>query len=107
MSQAPEANPLLRQTVEQALHNLAPEADLARLHPQRSLREQLDLDSFDFLQLLIGLQQRLGVSVPERDYRQVDSLEGLIAHLAGRAGEAQAEPLPRSLPGAHRPPQEG
>ena len=72
----------IRRAVADAVLAVAPEADLARIDARRSLREQLDIDSFDFLNLLIDLQGRLGVEVPEADYRRVDSLDGLVAYLA-------------------------
>ena len=79
----------IRRAVADAVLALAPEADLARIDARRSLREQLDIDSFDFLNLLIDLQGRLGVEVPEADYRRVDSLDGLVAYLV-----AHREPKP-------------
>lgn len=71
-----------RQQVRDAVLSIAPEADLAHLDPRASLREQLDLDSFDFLNLLIALHERLGVEVPEADYGKVDGLDALAAYLA-------------------------
>jgi acyl carrier protein len=77
----------LRRDVAECLRQIAPELDPAGLDPRHSLREQADLDSFDFLRLLLALQERLGVAVPEADYRQVDSLDGLVEYLrAHRAG---------------------
>lgn len=72
----------LHQAVAAALRNIAPEADLGLIDPATSLREQLDLDSFDFLKLLIALQETLGVNIPEADYGRVDSLDALLAYLA-------------------------
>jgi acyl carrier protein len=77
---------LVRQAVIDAVHVIAPEADFAGVDGRRSLREQLDLDSFDFLNLLIDLRARLGVEIPERDYAQVDALDRLIAYLVERSG---------------------
>lgn len=71
----------IRRTVIDSVMEIAPEADFAKVDPGRSLREQLDLDSFDFLNLLIALQERVGVDVPEADYRLVDSLDGLVDYL--------------------------
>lgn len=71
----------IRRTVIDSVMEIAPEADFAKVDPGRSLREQLDLDSFDFLNLLIALQGRVGVDVPEADYRLVDSLDGLVDYL--------------------------
>ena len=79
-------NDRIRTAVAECVGGIAPEADLAHIDSKASLREQLDIDSFDFLNLLIALQQRLGIEVPEADYRQVDSLDGLLEYLARRAG---------------------
>lgn len=76
----------IRRQVVEAVLVIAPEADLARVDPRRSLRAQLDLDSFDFLNLLIDLQVRVGVEVPEADYGKVDSLDALIGYIAPRVG---------------------
>ena len=71
----------IRRTVIDSVMEIAPEADFSQVDPGRSLREQLDLDSFDFLNLLIALHERVGVEVPEADYRLVDSLDGLVDYL--------------------------
>jgi acyl carrier protein len=71
----------LRRAVAECLQQIAPEVDPAALDPRRSLRDQADLDSFDFLRLLVALNERLGVEVPEADYGLVDSLDGLVDYL--------------------------
>lgn len=76
--------PAIRQAVTDAILAIAPEADVAQLDARRPLRQQLDIDSFDFLNLLIDLHERLGVEVPEADYAKVDSLDSLVAYLAAR-----------------------
>ncbi|MDP3251701.1 MAG: phosphopantetheine-binding protein [Hydrogenophaga sp.] len=75
---SPEA---LRQAVASALGGIAPEADIDQINPTASLREQLDLDSFDFLKLLIALQESVGVEIPEAAYGEVDSLQRLVEYL--------------------------
>lgn len=74
----PEA---IRQVLKELLAALAPEADLDDLRPGETLRKGLDLDSYDFLQLLVGVEERIGVTVPEADYAKVLTLEGLISYL--------------------------
>lgn len=74
----------LRQTVIDSVLKLAPEADFARLDAAASLREQLDLDSYDFLNLLLALHEKLGVDIPEADYARVDGLDRLIDYLQQR-----------------------
>lgn len=75
----------IRRHLIEAVQAIAPEADFARVDAGGSLRGQLDLDSFDFLNLLIDLQARTGVAVAEADYGKVDSLEALVAYVAARA----------------------
>jgi len=71
----------LVQTVLDALREVAPETDTASLRPDRSLRDQLDIDSMDFLNFIIGLHERTGVDIPERDYPKLTTINACIAYL--------------------------
>jgi acyl carrier protein len=66
------------------LGNLAPETDPAALGPDADLRDGLDLDSMDFLNLMIALDRRLGVAIPEADYGKLRTLQGALDYLAAR-----------------------
>ena len=79
----------IRQAVIDSVQAIAPEADFAAREPRRPFREELDLDSFDFLNVLIELHARLGVEIPEADYAKVGTLEALLAYLAGRLDARQ------------------
>jgi acyl carrier protein len=72
----------IRTTVLRALGEIAPEANLDRIKPDVSFRQQLDIDSMDFLNLIIALHKTLGVEIPERDYPQLATLRGCIDYLA-------------------------
>ncbi|ODT03551.1 MAG: hypothetical protein ABS52_08790 [Gemmatimonadetes bacterium SCN 70-22] len=74
----------IREAILRALRRIAPEADPASIDPARPLREQVDLDSVDFLNFLIGVHQELGVEVPEEDYPQVATLAGCVAYVEAR-----------------------
>lgn len=74
----------IREAILRALRRIAPEADPATIDPARLLREQVDLDSVDFLNFLIGVHQELGVEVPEEDYPQVATLAGCVAYVEAR-----------------------
>jgi len=74
----------LRATVVALLRTIAPELDPATLDPAQPLREQVDLDSMDFLNFLVAIEQRLHVSIPESDYEQLRSLEDLVRYLGAR-----------------------
>lgn len=71
--------------VKDALHRIAPEADVGALEAGADIRETLDIDSFDFLNLLVALHQRLGVDIPEADYARVRTFGGLVSYLAAKA----------------------
>jgi acyl carrier protein len=75
----------IRQAVVDSVLMYAPEADFATVKPDRSLREQLDLDSFDYLNVLIALAGKLGVEIPEADYGKVGTLDALVDYLAQRS----------------------
>ncbi|MBI2159674.1 MAG: acyl carrier protein [Candidatus Rokubacteria bacterium] len=74
----------VRATVLRVLGDIAPEADLASLKPDVALREQLDLDSMDVLNFVVGLHAALGVEIPEADYPKFATLDGGVEYLTGR-----------------------
>ena len=74
----------LRQAVLAVLRDVAPEAELSRLAPDTPIRDQLDVDSIDFMRFLIGINEKLHVDVPEADYPKVASLNGLLRYLGDR-----------------------
>ena len=65
-----------------ALGEIAPEVDLTAIDHRARLRDEVDLDSLDFLNLVQRIHDRTGVDIPETDYAQVESLDGLIGYLA-------------------------
>jgi acyl carrier protein len=70
-----------RELFASVLHQVAPEADLDDVGPGETLQEALDLDSIDFLNLVVGLSESTGVEIPERDYPQLSTVEGAVAYL--------------------------
>jgi len=74
----------LREAVLGVLRQIAPEADLSRLAPDAPIRDQLDVDSIDFMRFLIGINDKLHVDVPEADYPKVATLNGLLQYLGDR-----------------------
>jgi acyl carrier protein len=68
----------------QILGEIAPEADPSQIKPNVSFRDQLDIDSMDFLNFVIALDKRLGVAVPETDYQKLSTLDGCVEYLASR-----------------------
>ena len=72
----------LRQQILECIAEIAPEASLDTLDGGADLREELDLDSMDFLNVLIAIKQATGVEVPERDYPQVRTLDAMVEYVA-------------------------
>ena len=74
----------IKRLVLRVLGDIAPEADLDDLAPANNFREQLDIDSMDFLNFVIALHEECDVDIPEIDYPKLSSLEGCISYLATR-----------------------
>jgi acyl carrier protein len=79
----------IRNVIFEALRKIAPEADPSAIDPAAELREQVDLDSMDFLNLVISVDEELGIEVPESDYPHLRTLDGWVDYLLERtAGKA-------------------
>ena len=74
----------LRQQVVEELQQVAPELDAETLRGDRPLRDEVDLDSMDWLRFLSALHRRFAVNIPEADYQQLDSLDALVGYLDQR-----------------------
>lgn len=72
----------LRATILRTLGEIAPEADVTSIKPDVSFRDQLDIDSMDFLNFVIALHEQLHVDIPESDYPKLATLNGCVAYLS-------------------------
>ena len=63
------------------ISDIAPDEDLTAIKPEIRLRDQLQLDSMDFLDIVMELRKRHGIEVPEADYGQLASLESCADYL--------------------------
>ena len=79
----------LRALVLEELHKIAPDVDTAALDPSANLREEADLDSMDFLNLLVGLGKRTGVEIPDKDAGALTSVNALAGYLAKRGAPSR------------------
>jgi acyl carrier protein len=73
------------QIVRDALARIAPELDPARFSPDDELRADLDLDSMDFLNLVVAISETTGRDIPEHDYPDIATYGALVSYLT-RAG---------------------
>lgn len=74
----------IRAVIYESLRSVAPEASPELLGRSADLREELDLDSMDFLNFVTALHKELRVEIPERDYAQLATLEGAESYLTER-----------------------
>lgn len=72
----------VRQIVLDIISDIAPDEDVSSLDDSKSLREQLDLDSMDFLDIVMELRKRHKVEVPQEDYPKLATLESCVAYLS-------------------------
>lgn len=72
----------LRGLIAAEIMKIAPEADLESVSANADFRRELEIDSFDFLRILIGLNQQLGVEIDEADYGKLTTLDNLVRHLS-------------------------
>ena len=79
----------IQATVLAELKRIAPEIEDGPLDAAKPLREQVDLDSMDWLNFLVALHERLKVEIPESDYARLGTLDQLVAYLAAKHGARQ------------------
>jgi acyl carrier protein len=75
----------IQQTIFELLGAIAPEADLSTLPQDVDVRKALDIDSFDFLNVMIGLNDAFGVEIPETDYNKLVTLRDMTTYIATHA----------------------
>ena len=78
--------PEIQAKVVDALATVAPEVDTASLDTHLALRDQVDLDSMDFLRFVVELHRLFGIDVPEADYQQLSNLAGVVDYVVAHAG---------------------
>ena len=76
----------LQKIIFAELQKIAPESDPAGLELNESIRAALDIDSYSFLKVLVGLNERTGIEIPESDYGQLGTLAGMLNYLRAHLG---------------------
>lgn len=78
----PPPSETIRHLVLRILGEIAPEADTTSLQPDVSFRDQLDLDSMDFLNFVVALHKEFHIEIPEADYPKYMTLNGCLTQLS-------------------------
>ena len=63
------------------INDILPEGDCSNVDPDKKLRDQLELDSMDFLDIVMELRKKYAIEVPESDYPQLATLNSCINYL--------------------------
>lgn len=75
----------IRAVVVEELANIAPEVAIDEIDADGDLRDEMDIDSMDHLNLMIALHKRLGIAIPEKDYPKLLTLNSAVAYLQTQA----------------------
>ncbi len=71
----------IKEAVVEILSDIAPVEDCTNLKEDVAFRDQLELDSMDFLDIVMELRKRYRVQIPEEDYPQLASMASTVAYL--------------------------
>ena len=74
----------IKNAILEIIQDIDDEADLENLNPNDALRDQLDLDSMDFLDIVMELRKRYQIQIPEADYPQLATLDSCVNYLVPR-----------------------
>jgi len=71
----------VKEAIISIIQDILPDEDFAKLNPDLKLRDQIGLDSMDFLDIVMELRKRYGVEVPEGDYPRLATLTSCLDYL--------------------------
>ena len=71
----------VRQAIISILVDIAPDEDVSSINDEDNLRDQIDLDSMDFLDIVMELRKRFNIEVPEKDYGHLATMSGCVTYL--------------------------
>ena len=74
----------IRRILLRILAEMVPEEDVTKLKSDVRLRDQIDLDSMDFVNFLVAVDEKLGVETPEKDYPQLATLDKCVAYFRSK-----------------------
>ncbi len=80
----------IRPIITKLLKNIAPDTDPEKLKAEDNIRQKLGIDSFDYLQFIIGLDETLGIHTPEEDYGKIETIASLLDYIKNTKEETKA-----------------
>ncbi len=73
-----------------ALHEIAPDVDVAAVDPDLPLQEVADIDSTDFLTLVAAIHDRTGIKIPYQDYPKLATVNLFVTYLISASPPADS-----------------
>lgn len=73
------------EVIQKSIQEVAPDVDALSLDPEGDFRDDLDLDSMDFMNLIIAVSKKTSIKIPESDYNQLQTLNGMLGYISARA----------------------
>jgi len=74
----------IKQALLLLLKNIAPDTEPERLKSDDNIRQTLAIDSFDYLQFIIGMDEKFSIQTPEEDYGKISTLKELLTYIGAR-----------------------
>ena len=74
----------IKQALLQKLKSIAPDTEPQNLQPDENIRQSLGIDSFDYLQFIVALDEQFGIETPEEDYGKIQTMQELMAYIGER-----------------------
>ena len=71
----------IREEILAILENIAPDEDLSGITDDVPFRQQLELDSMDFLDIVMELRKRYRIEIPEDDYLELACMHSTVTYL--------------------------
>jgi len=75
--------------IKDIIQTVAPDEEVSELDHAERLRDQIDLDSMDFLDIVMELRKLYGIQVPEEDYKELATLDGCVSYLHPKLAEKE------------------
>jgi acyl carrier protein len=72
----------IKKTIFQLLKTIAPDTEPEKLKPDDNIRQTLGIDSFDYLNFIVALDEKLNVQTPEEDYVKIGTLKTLVGYIS-------------------------
>lgn len=74
-------NTQIQQTILDILSKIAPEIDPATVDMGYSIQEEFEIDSMDFLRVVVGVDEIFGISIPESDYANISTMDDMVDYI--------------------------